>query len=102
MGELGDGTNELHKDEAVKIADDVIDAGSYCFLKSNGELWAWDYKNPTPIKVLDDVACIRNGIIHFNDGKCIFKFGLWYQANEGTRNQFIIDNVKIPQMVEFK
>jgi len=55
QGELGDGT-KVPRTEAVKIADDVISAGSYCYLKSNGEFWSWNSDNPTPIKLFDNVA----------------------------------------------
>ena len=61
-GALGDGT-KVPRDEAVKITDDVAEAEPYRYLKSNGELWAWDISNPTPEKIREDVACIW--VMHF-------------------------------------
>jgi len=112
-GELGDGT-KVARDTPVRIADNVVSAGHYFYLKMNGELWAWDNDNPTPARVLGNVATIL-----YNDsslGKPSFRVllndGTFMRINYSqsfgpsgskiTRNEQIIHSgIKIPQAILF-
>jgi len=93
-GQLGDGT-KISRELPVKIADDVIDVGNYAFIKSNGELWTWLPKDPTPAKSLNgavmfierdrrDYFIIKDGSVH---------------TYSSYHSKFIkvADNVKIPK-----
>jgi hypothetical protein len=46
-GDLGDGS-KIARTEFVKIADNVKQAGEYCYITTDGRLFQWDSANPTP------------------------------------------------------
>jgi hypothetical protein len=119
-GYLGDGTKVPRKDKAVKISDNVIAAGTYWYLKDNGEYWVWNSDNPTPLKLLDNVATVlvtRYAYVYANlasvpksiilkDGTCIVDLNAWlngtnYNGNVVNDPDFVINNVKVPQTLTF-
>lgn len=117
-GELGDGTKIPREKETVKIAGDVYSVYPYAYLKTNGELWAWTDKNPTPEKKCDSVASIRiknngndeNQLVFFQDGQMYYIAGRmdfadvarWDCLNgDPLYADLILDNVKIPRTLSF-
>ena len=93
----------------MHIADNVVDAGHYRFLTTDGTLWMWDENNPTPQPTLENVAAlgdsrmimisrafIGDGHVHFYDGSVFFVRRIPSGANEQ-----IIENVQIPSTIEF-
>ena len=91
-GELGDGTR-VPRDEPVHIADNVIYARAFAFLKQDGTFWTWNTNNPTPQQVLENVAVVANGVTHFQDGRATVDFG--------GRNEAEFDNVRVPRTITF-
>jgi len=110
-GQLGDGTKIPERNEAVKIADDVIKTYDYAFLKSNGEIWEWDSDNPTPKKVLDNIVCIGaydslgwEQYVLTTDGKYVYRYNAnnnWERFSDISdfTSYDIIENVKLSQTV---
>lgn len=88
-GELGDGTR-VPREEPVHIADSVIYAGAYFFVKQDGTLWGWDSNNPTPQQTFENVATVAGQNIHFQDGSVMVGI-----------NGVHIDDVKIPRALTF-
>ena len=115
-GELGDGTRVPRQENPIRIADNVVDAGWYYYLTADGELWIWDSENPTPEKILDNVATVFtslssgrrefDGAILFNDGTMKTNFRIWRLEQEGrtvvgASNRWHED-IKIPQTIVFE
>ena len=92
-GELGDGTR-APRNEPIQIADNVMVAFNYRFLKQDGTLWTWNQNDPTPQQSAEGVAFVtESGTVHFQDGRAI--------SNFGSNNQAEFDNVRIPQTRTF-
>jgi hypothetical protein len=86
-GELGNST-KVPQREPVQIAENVVYARAYAFLKNDGTFWTWNQDNPTPQQVLTNVAMEVDGVIFLHDGRVIRNFG--------TNQQSEIPNVRIP------
>jgi len=108
-GELGDGTRVPRNQEAIHIADNVVYASSYFYLRQDGAFWTWNHNSPVPQQLFNDVAFVSNvRYVHFQDGRVIVplnstsigsagSFGWW--DFEGRTAEF--DNVKIPLTLSF-
>ena len=80
-GELGDGTR-VPRNEPVQIADDVVYARAFAFLKQDGTFWTWNQNDPTPQQVLEGVLKESDNLIYFNDGRVLVDFNA---EHEGIR-----------------
>ncbi|MCL2086854.1 MAG: hypothetical protein FWH05_04580 [Oscillospiraceae bacterium] len=100
-GQLGDGTKVPRKEEAVKIADGVEWAGTYKFLKTNGELWTWDSNKPTPERVATNVAEVYDNALLLKNGRYVSDFKKWVTADSTAKRGYEIEGFKIPETKVF-
>lgn len=94
-GELGDGTRVPRLENAVHIADNVVDAGRFRFLTADGTLWTWEGSYPTPQPTLENVAALGNGYVHLRDGSVMFS------GFHPRRDGEIFEDVLIPGTITF-
>ena len=91
-GELGDGTR-VPRLSPVHIADNVVYARAFAFLKQDGTFWTWNQNDPTPQLVHENVVSEEDGIFLFNDGRLVYRAG-W--------NERVLENVKVPRTITFE
>jgi len=93
-GQLGDGT-VVPRREPVQIAENVVRARPYSFLKQDGTYWTWSRSNPTPQQVAENIATAVGELwaghfIHRYDNSVIF--------DVGTQNESVLNNVRVPSV----
>jgi alpha-tubulin suppressor-like RCC1 family protein len=99
-GQLGDGTR-VPRNEPVKIANDAIEVVGQAYLTSTGELWTWIGNDPTPNKIMDNIAHISISNRYFwamtLDGTVYYDWS-WDGVKEKKHE---ISSVRLPQTVTF-
>ena len=78
----------MPRPDPVQIAENVVYAWSFAFLKQDGTYWTWSQNDPTPQQVLEGVIAKSNGNQHLHDGRLVVRFGF--------SNESVFDNVRIP------
>lgn len=91
-GELGDSTR-VPRPDPVQIAENVVYARSFAFLKQDGTYWVWNRNDPTPQQAVGGVIFKKGENLHLYDGRLVNRFGF--------SNESVFDNVKTPLALNF-